>query len=140
MSDVLIVGASRGLGCSLVQKYALRTKGTVFATSRSEPASEPGKTGTGGNVKTIPGIDLSVESAGSELASQLGEFGAKLATVIITAGYFGSESFDEPKWEDEIKMQVFLNMKLGELLCTVLVIHVHGNEIPALWILCPAEE
>lgn len=138
MSDVLIVGASRGLGSSLVQKYALGTKGTVFATSRSKPASEPGKTGE--NVKSIPGIDLSVESAGSELASQLVEFGAKLATVIITAGYFGTESFDEPKWEDEIKMQVFLNMKIEELFCTVLVIHVHGNEISALLISCPAEE
>lgn len=135
MSDVLIVGASRGLGSSLVQKYALGTKGTVFATSRSKPTSEPEK-----NVKTIPGIDLSVESAGSELASQLVEFGAKLATVIITAGYFGAESFDEPKWEDEIKMQVFLKMKIEELFDTVRVIHVHGNEISALLISCPAEE
>ena len=24
--------------------------------------------------------------------------------MIITAGYFGTESFDEPKWADEIKM------------------------------------
>lgn len=107
MSDVLIVGASRGLGNSLVQKYALGSKGTVFATSRSEPTSEPGK-----NVKFIPGIDLCSESAGSKLASQLAKSGAKLATVIITAGYFGTESFDEPKWEDEIKMQVFLITKI----------------------------
>lgn len=107
MSDVLIVGASRGLGHALVQKYALGTKGTVFATSRSKPASEPGK-----NVKFIPGIDLCSETAGSKLASQLTQCGANLATVIITAGYFGTESFDEPKWEDEIKMQVFLNMMI----------------------------
>ena len=109
MSDVLIVGASRGLGNSLVQKYTLGvgSNGTVFATSRSEPTSEPGK-----NVKFIPGIDLCSESAGSKLASQLAQSGAKLATVIITAGYFGTESFDEPKWEDEIKMQVLLITKI----------------------------
>lgn len=105
MSDVLIVGASRGLGASLVQKYAAVNKVTVFATSRSQEASESAK-----NVKSIPGIDLCSESAGSKLASRLEIFGAKLGTVIITAGYFGTESFDEPKWEDEVKMQVFLNV------------------------------
>lgn len=109
MSDVLIVGASRGLGNSLVQKYALGTKGTVFATTRSKSASE---SETGKNVKFIPDIDLCSESAGSRLASQLAQSGAKIATVIITAGYFGTESFDEVKWEDEIKMQVFLHITI----------------------------
>ncbi|MCJ1465951.1 hypothetical protein MMC07_004570 [Pseudocyphellaria aurata] len=113
MSDVLIVGASRGLGNSLVQKYALGSKGTVYATSRSKQASEPGK-----NVRFIPGIDLCSESAGSDLASQLAQFGAKLATVIITAGYFNTETFDEPKWEDEIKMQVFRNIMIKPLYTT----------------------
>lgn len=130
MSDVLIVGASRGLGDSLVKKYALGTKGTVFATSRSESASKTGK-----NVKSIPGIDLCSESAGSKLASQLAQFGASLATVIITAGYFGTETFDEPKWEDEIKMQVFQNMTAEQLLYTVLAIHGYpadGNDFSLL--------
>lgn len=107
MSDVLVVGASRGLGDSLVQKYALGSKGTVYATSRSKPASEPGK-----NVKFIPGIDLCSESAGSKLASQLAQFDANIATVIITAGYFSTETFEEPKWEDEIKMQVSRNIMI----------------------------
>lgn len=102
MSDVLIVGASRGLGNSLVQKYRLGTKGTVFETTRSKiPASELDNTK---NFKTITDIDLCSESAGSKLASQLARFGANIATVIITAGLFVTEDFDEPKWEDEIKM------------------------------------
>lgn len=118
MSDVLIVGASRGLGYSLVQKYALGTKGSVFATSRSKPASEPGK-----NVKFISDIDLCSESAGSKLASQLAQCGAKIATVIITAGYFGTETLEEPKWEDEIKMQVFPNTPIEQRLCAATVVH-----------------
>lgn len=105
MSDVLIVGASRGLGASLVQKYAAGNKVTVFATSRSSEASETAK-----NVKWIPEIDLSYKTAGSDLASHLKKLDAKLGIVIITAGYFGTETFDEPKWEDEVKMQVFLDV------------------------------
>ena len=99
MSDVLIVGASRGLGASLVKKYAAGIKGTVYATSRSKPTSESVK-----NVKNIPGIDLTSKDAGSDLASALKQHGAQIGTVVITAGYFGTETFDEPKWEDEIKM------------------------------------
>lgn len=99
MSDILIVGASRGLGASLVKKYASRTKGTVYATSRSEPTSEPVK-----NVRNIPGVDLTSKDAGSNLASALKQHGAQIGAVIITAGYFGTETFDKPNWEDEIKM------------------------------------
>lgn len=99
MSDILIVGASRGLGASLVKKYAAETKGTVYATSRSKPTSETVK-----NVRNIPGIDLTSKAAGSDLASALKQQGAQIGSVIITAGYFGTETFDEPKWEDEIKM------------------------------------
>lgn len=101
MSDVLIVGASRGLGASLVKKYAAGTTGTVYATSRSKPTSEPVK-----NVRNIPGVDLTSKDAGSDLVSALKQHGAQIGTVIITAGYFGTETFDEPKWEDEVKMYV----------------------------------
>ncbi len=111
MSDVLIVGASRGLGASLVRKYAAGTKGTVFPTHRSKPTSEPIE-----NVKDISGIDLTLKDAGSELTSALEKLGAKLGTVIITAGYFSTETFDEPKWEDEVKMQVSLNDGLRQKL------------------------
>lgn len=99
MSDILIVGATRGLGASLVKKYAAGTKGTVYATSRSESTSEPVN-----NVKNIPGVDLTSKDAGSNLASTLKQHGAQIGAVIITAGYFVTETFDEPKWEDEIKM------------------------------------
>lgn len=100
MSDVLVVGASRGLGASLVNQYASKSQSsTVFATSRSSDQQSSTK-----QITFIPGIDLCSQSAGKELVSHLSDVGAKLSTVIITAGYFGTESFDEPKWEEEIKM------------------------------------
>lgn len=103
MSDVLVVGASRGLGLSLVKKYASGNRGTVYATSRSSNISEPPK-----NVKYISGIDLLSKSAGFDLASHLENSGAKLGIVIITAGIFKTETFDKPNWDDEVTMQVSL--------------------------------
>lgn len=102
MPNVLIVGATRGLGASLVQKYAAQSNGTVFATSRSENALFNLK-----NVTVIPEIDLSLETAGAKLASHFKDTQIKIDIVIITAGYFGTETFDEPKWDEEVKMYVF---------------------------------
>ena len=99
MSTVLVVGASRGLGAALVKKYAGVSKNFVFATSRSAKTAESTP-----NVSYISGIDVASESAGATLVSHLKAAKRSLDTVIITAGYFGTESFDEPKWADEIKM------------------------------------
>lgn len=99
MKAALIVGASRGLGASLVKKYA--ANGTaVFATTRSQDTPKA----TEKNVTWIPGIDITSESVGQTLVSHIKPKGAQLDIVIITAGYFGTESFDEPKWQDEVKM------------------------------------
>lgn len=93
--NVLIVGASRGLGAELAKKYG--ASGThTFATGRSDKGPDLGK-----NVTYVPKIDVSKEEAGSELA---GAIKGKLSTVIITAGYFGLETFDEPKWDEQVKM------------------------------------
>lgn len=112
MPNVLIIGATRGLGASLSQKYADGNSGVVFATSRSKESKDSIK-----GVTSIPGIDLSTESSGPELVGQLRPFQIKLDIVIITAGYFGTETFDEPKWEDEVKMQVlsFLNVRFVKI-------------------------
>ncbi|MCJ1447622.1 MAG: hypothetical protein MMC23_008133 [Stictis urceolatum] len=95
---VLIVGATRGLGASLAQTYA--TSNTpVLATSRSStPPSPPHP-----RITYIPSIDIATPSAGSSLASATKSHGP-ISTLIITAGYFGTESFDEPDWEDEVRM------------------------------------
>ncbi|KAL8736466.1 MAG: hypothetical protein Q9166_000258 [cf. Caloplaca sp. 2 TL-2023] len=97
MTTILVVGASRGLGSALVEEYGQAGK-TVFATSRSEaPKSK-------GNITYIGGIDVATENAGPTLVSRLMRSVSNLDVVIITAGYFGTESFDEPSWEKEVKM------------------------------------
>ena len=95
MPNVLIVGASRGLGAELAKQYA--SNSTVFATSRSDKSPESTK-----NIEYIPNIDVAQEDAGQKLASHIGK--KILDTVIITAGYFATESFDSPSWENQIKM------------------------------------
>lgn len=97
MPGVLVVGASRGLGAELAKKYAANSENTVLATSRSE------KTEDFENVKWIPNIDVSAKDAGIKLAEGCKSHGP-LDIVIITAGYFATETFDEPNWDDEVKM------------------------------------
>jgi len=98
MHTVLVVGATRGLGLALTKKYALRNGSTVLATSRSK---EPGPSIT--NVKWIKEIDLGEESAGAKLATACKSSGP-IDTLIIPAGYFATETIDNPKWAEEIKM------------------------------------
>ena len=97
MPNVLIVGASKGLGAALVDEY-LNDGANVFAISRSTPP-EPRS-----NVTYLGGIDVATETAGSKLVSSLKDSVESLDTVIISAGYFGTESFDEPSWEKQLKM------------------------------------
>jgi len=97
MPGVLVVGASRGLGAELAKKYAADNNNKVLATSRS------GKTEDFKNVNWIPNIDVSAKDAGVKLAEGCKGHGA-LDIVVITAGYFATETFDEPKWDDEVKM------------------------------------
>lgn len=95
MPSVLIVGATRGLGHEIAQQYASRGD-TVYGTARSEAPKDAD------SIKWVSKIDVAQESAGSTLARALN--GQKLDTVIITAGYFATESFDEPDFEKEILM------------------------------------
>lgn len=96
MSTVLIVGATRGLGSELAKQYAARGD-NVYGTARSTPPREASS-----NIKWIEGIDVAQESAGSKLAKSLN--GQKVDIVILTAGYFGLETFDEPDFEKEVLM------------------------------------
>ncbi|MCJ1249172.1 hypothetical protein MMC30_006395 [Trapelia coarctata] len=97
MAKVLVVGASRGLGAELAKKYAADVKNTVLATSRSE------KTEAFDNVNWIPNIDVAAKDAGAKLAEGCKSDGP-LDIVIITAGYFATETFDKPDWDAEVKM------------------------------------
>lgn len=96
VDNILILGATRGLGASLRTLYSAKPGTHVFATSRSsnpEPSS---------GVTWLTGIDISQPDVGQKLVSQLPS--TKLSTVIISAGYFGFETFDSPDWEKEVQM------------------------------------
>ncbi|MCJ1274815.1 hypothetical protein MMC21_002613 [Puttea exsequens] len=117
-SSVLIIGASRGLGASLVSKYA-SDGAHVFGTSRSAPPSESKP-----NVTYISGIDVAQEDAGQKIANAIS--GSKLDIVIITAGYFGTESFDKPDWSAEVKMYT-----TSSIAPVFLVHHLHASNLLA---------
>lgn len=100
-NNILIVGASRGLGASLRHLYASKTStASVFATSRS---SAPPEDSSESRVSWIQNIDVSQPNVGETLVSQLPS-STKLSCVIVTAGYFGFETFDDPDWEKEVRM------------------------------------
>ncbi|KAL2861139.1 oxidoreductase, short chain dehydrogenase/reductase family superfamily [Aspergillus lucknowensis] len=100
MSDnILIIGATRGLGASLRDLYASKpSTERVFVTTRADkaPESQP-------RVSWIPNVDLTKPDVGQKLLSQLPS-SLYLSTVIINAGYFGFESFDTPDWDKEVQM------------------------------------
>jgi NAD(P)-dependent dehydrogenase (short-subunit alcohol dehydrogenase family) len=96
MSNVLILGATRGLGASLRTLYSSKPDTHVFATSRSS-SPEPSS-----GVTWLTGIDVSQPDVGQKLVSQLPS--KKISTAIITAGYFGLETFDSPDWEKQVQM------------------------------------
>jgi NAD(P)-dependent dehydrogenase (short-subunit alcohol dehydrogenase family) len=97
MPNVLVVGATRGLGQELARHYAQREY-SVFGTARSSSAPK----GAHHDIHWLPGVDVAEESAGSRIVEQLK--GHKQDIVILAAGYFGKESFDEPNYEAELKM------------------------------------
>ncbi|MCJ1284391.1 hypothetical protein MMC26_003722 [Xylographa opegraphella] len=97
MPTVLVVGASRGLGSELAKQYAARDGTTVVATSRSSQASSDK------DIVWISGIDVASKDAGAKLAVGCRPY-APIDIAIITAGYFGTESFDQPDWDAEVKM------------------------------------
>ncbi|KAF3032186.1 hypothetical protein E8E11_001455 [Didymella keratinophila] len=100
MPAILIVGATRGLGASLVKLYASDSNNYVFATARTSDPSTNSK-----NITYIPGVDISSPDAGSKVIRFLNTRGVSgLDTVIITAGYFATESLEEPSFEAQERM------------------------------------
>ena len=95
MPNVLIVGATRGLGYEIAKQYAQREY-SVTGTARSGPPKDAHH-----DIHWISGVDIAEEHAGKTVSDGLK--GRKQDVVIITAGYFPRESFDEPNFEAEVK-------------------------------------
>ena len=96
MPTALVIGASRGLGAALCA--ALLSRGfTVYGTLRGEPKDAPD------GLRTISGIDVVDESAGSRIVSALK--GAKIDRVWFVAGLLVPESFpDKLDWKGQVSM------------------------------------
>ncbi|KAJ7062439.1 oxidoreductase [Mycena belliarum] len=99
MPSILIVGATRGLGAALATAYA-ESGAHVFATARS---TTPPATPSHAHITWIPCIDIASEGAGPTLASAL-PASVVLDVVVVCAGYFVTEAFEEARWAEEVKM------------------------------------
>lgn len=97
MPTALIIGATRGLGAALATKYSSQ-KWTVLGTARSKETPKDSKVD-----HWITGVDLMHENCGEKLASGVKSHGP-IDVTVISAGFFGLESFDDLKWQDEVKM------------------------------------
>lgn len=95
MPNILIVGATRGLGYELALYYhglGYKVTGTARSSSPQDAPSD---------ISWISGVDVAEESAGAKIVAGLK---AKQDVVVLTAGFFGKESFDEPDYEAELVM------------------------------------
>ena len=73
MLNVLVIGATRGLGASLANAYASQPSTTVFGTTRSANAPKGNKLSE--KIVWVPNIDLTEEGVGKKLVNQLGMLG-----------------------------------------------------------------
>ncbi|KAF2008931.1 NAD(P)-binding protein [Aaosphaeria arxii CBS 175.79] len=100
MPNILIVGATRGLGKALAQEYASNPDNHILATARSSSPPE-----SSNNITYVPNIDISTEEASSNLLQFLHDKSiTHLDVVIITAGYFATESLEKPSFSAQEKM------------------------------------
>jgi len=67
--NVLIIGATRGLGASLANAYAASPNNVVFGTTRS--SAGPADSRISKDVHWVPNIDLMSSSVGGSLVNQL---------------------------------------------------------------------
>ncbi|KAJ3003117.1 hypothetical protein HKX48_001946 [Thoreauomyces humboldtii] len=104
MPNVLIIGATRGLGASLAKAYASAGV-SVFGTTRS--SSKPEDFGVK-EVQWLLDIDLMKPTVGQTLTTAIAKLKPEppksFDVVIITAGYFKTETLKSPNFEDQQKM------------------------------------
>lgn len=107
--NVLIVGATRGLGLALTKSYAKHGH-NVYGTARSPPTPDLEKI----TKNWIPDVNLASPSCSTNLLrglSALSSSAVHLDIVILTAGYFSTEDFgsagnegDALDWDAQVKM------------------------------------
>ncbi|WWC69096.1 uncharacterized protein I206_103032 [Kwoniella pini CBS 10737] len=105
---VLIVGASKGLGLSLVKKYSKEIgSSNVFATIREENQdnsanSENSNSEFPKGLNIIENIDVSNENVGEKIIKGLN--GKTINLLIYVSGILKSEKIEKLNWKDELSM------------------------------------
>eukprot|EP00607_Mallomonas_marina_P006426 CAMPEP_0182428212 /NCGR_PEP_ID=MMETSP1167-20130531/21497_1 /TAXON_ID=2988 /ORGANISM="Mallomonas Sp, Strain CCMP3275" /LENGTH=268 /DNA_ID=CAMNT_0024610959 /DNA_START=149 /DNA_END=955 /DNA_ORIENTATION=+ len=99
-SSILIVGSNRGLGLELA-KSTVAAGLTVYGTTRTtNPDMEA--LSSNGKFTVVPGIDMLDEQAGTKIAAGLPA--GRIDYVLLVAGYFTTETFDELNFDEQRKM------------------------------------
>lgn len=75
MPNILIVGATRGLGASLANIYASQPDTTVFGTTRSAAGPSSSTSQLSEKIIWVPNIDVSDKGVGNRLVNQFGMLG-----------------------------------------------------------------
>lgn len=96
-NNILIVGATRGLGASLGALYSRKPSNNVFGTTRSSNPPQDSK------IHWVTGVDVSKPNVGENIVKALPQ-STQISTAIISAGYFGFETFDKPDWDKQVQM------------------------------------
>jgi NAD(P)-dependent dehydrogenase (short-subunit alcohol dehydrogenase family) len=97
MVIALVIGATRGLGRRVADHY-VSTGATVFGTARKQPEDK-----ASGSIKWLSGVDVSTPTAGETIINNYKE-SLPIDVLVVSAGFFGKESFDEPDWDAEERM------------------------------------
>lgn len=89
MPNILIIGATRGLGAALANAYAAQPDTHVFSTTREAHAPREGK--MHGGITWVTDIDVAREDVGRRLADGLGRVvgGKEGFGVVVSCASFG---------------------------------------------------
>jgi NAD(P)-dependent dehydrogenase (short-subunit alcohol dehydrogenase family) len=94
----LVVGATRGLGNSLAKQYVSQGA-TVYGTAR-KPVPDDGS-----GLNWIPDIDIGTADAADVISKAYkSSSSTPFDLVLVVAGFFGKESFEEPDWKAQETM------------------------------------
>lgn len=94
MPNIVIIGATRGLGLALTKSYASGGS-TVYATTRSSHGPEEHKDIPG--INWLSNIDVSKPEVGENVKSELAKKGVKLLDVVVSPhSHLRPKACDEP--------------------------------------------
>jgi NAD(P)-dependent dehydrogenase (short-subunit alcohol dehydrogenase family) len=96
----VVVGATRGLGAAICKHYLSKGLSSVYGTTRKPQG--PSSSDLDG-IKWITGVDIGTPAAGGAFVSSYGS-SEPISTLVVSAGFFGKETFDELDWKAQTTM------------------------------------